>query len=94
MKRKHERILQDAQKLMRVSTFYDVFLCACAYDLQKGDNGGMELAKAQARQLLEKYYEKGTVPEWMESFLIDIHIGKIPVVNEKGKQINPPKKEK
>jgi len=91
-KRDDRRLLADVQKLMQVDSLHTVFFCALAYKLK--DKGEIELANEEAAVLLEKFQETGRVSEDIESFLIDVMTGKIPIFDGKGNQINGAKRGK
>jgi len=85
--KRHRKLMEDAKAIMQAPSMHTVFYCALAFNrtLSKQET---ELVNSEAANLLATFEETGIVPEYIESFMIDVLIGKIPVLNSSGRQIN------
>lgn len=71
---------------MQATSYHTVLFCALAYKLTGKEE--VEQADKDAHTLLAKFNETGVVPEYIESWCLDVLLGKIPIFNSKGKVMN------
>lgn len=71
---------------MQVDSYETLFFLALAY--KSKEQSERELARQEATRLLEKFENTGQVPDYIESFLIDVLTEKIPVFDSRGRQIH------
>lgn len=84
--RNHRRLVADCVNLCGCS-YRLLFVIACCYD---SDNTPEE-DKEYAMGFLDEFEVKGVVPDFMEDFLIDVIVGRIPILDETGQVLNPMK---
>ncbi len=88
--RDDRKLLFDTRRLMQATSYHTVIFVALAYKMT--DKVEIEEANQEAGVLHEKFNETGRVPEYVESFCLDVMNGKIPIMNKKGVTLNKKKK--
>lgn len=83
--RHDRRLVSDCKDFMGLESYYDLFL---AILMRTKDKSEHDLAHQEAQNLLEKFREIGSVPDYMESEMIDIMTEKIPIYDGRGRQIH------
>lgn len=86
----HRRLVCDTAALLQ-TTYHSIFYLALAVGDKLNDQE-IQVAKAMAQNLLDRFVETGFTVDYVENFCLDVLIGKLPFMDNRGKVLNPPKR--